>query len=57
MGAHFAQYPVVCQGPHSIDDKFLNQVTPATQAGNIPKGPFVIVILRHLKLRERHITV
>jgi hypothetical protein len=45
------------QGPHPITDKFLNQIASATHAGSTPKGPFVPIILRHLKRRECHITV
>jgi hypothetical protein len=45
------------QGPHSITDEFLNQIALTTHAGSTPKGPFVPIILRHLKRRERHIIV
>jgi hypothetical protein len=56
-GAHFAKYPAVCQGPQSIANKFLNQIMPTTHAGSVPKGPFILIILRHLESREHHITV
>ena len=45
------------QGPHSITDELLNQITPAAHAGSAPEGPFVLIILCHLKWWECHITV
>jgi hypothetical protein len=45
------------QGPQSITNEFLNQITPAAHAGSAAKGPFVLIILRHLKWWERHIIV
>jgi hypothetical protein len=54
---HFAQYPAMRQGLDPVGDKLLHQITPATQAGSMSKGPFVFVLLRHLELRECHITV
>ena len=55
--AYFAQRPAMRQRPHPITDKFLDQIAPATHASSTLKGPFVPIILRHLKWRERHITV
>jgi hypothetical protein len=37
--------------------KFLNQIAHATHAGSVPKGPFILIILRHLESWERHIAV
>jgi hypothetical protein len=55
--AHFAKHPAMHQWTHSITDEFLNQVTHATHAGSAPEGPFVLIVLRHLKQWECHITV
>jgi hypothetical protein len=55
--AHFAKHPVMRQGPHSITDELLNQITPATHAGSAPEGPFILIILCHLKRWECHIIV
>jgi hypothetical protein len=55
--AYFAQHPAMCQGPHSITNEFLNQITPAAHAGSAPEGHFVLIILRHLKWWDSHITV
>jgi hypothetical protein len=53
--AYFAQRPSMCQRPHPIPYEFLNQIAPATPTGSDPKGPFILVVLRHLKRRVRHI--
>jgi hypothetical protein len=45
------------QGPHSITNELLNQITPTAHAGSAPEGPFVLIILRHLKLWKCHITM
>jgi hypothetical protein len=55
--AHFAKHPAARQGTYSITDELLNQITPATHAGSIPEGPFVLIVLRHLKRWECHVTV
>jgi hypothetical protein len=55
--AYFAQHLAMRQGPHSITNELLNQITPAAHAGSAPKGPFVLIILHHLKLWECHITM
>jgi hypothetical protein len=57
VGAHFAKYPAVRQGPYSKSNEFLNKIAPAAHAGSIPKGPFVLIVLRHLEWWERHIEV
>jgi hypothetical protein len=43
------------QGPYPIPDKLLNKIAPATHAGSAPKGSFVFIILRYLKLRLHYI--
>jgi hypothetical protein len=45
------------QRSYSISNELLNQIVPATHAGSIPEGPFVLIVLHHLKWWERHITV
>ena len=44
-------------GPHSITNELFNQITSTAHEGSAPEGPFVLIILRHLKLRECHITM
>jgi hypothetical protein len=41
----------------SITNELFNQITPTAHAGSAPEGPFVLIILHHLKLWERHITM
>jgi hypothetical protein len=53
--AYFAQRPAMRQGPYPIPDKLLNKVAPATHADSAPKGSFVFIILRYLKLRVRYV--
>jgi hypothetical protein len=43
------------QGPHSITNELLNQITPAAHASSAPEGPFVLIILRHLKFDEAEV--
>jgi hypothetical protein len=49
--AHFAQRPAMSQGPYPVHHEFFNQIAPTAQAGDAPKGPFVRILLLHLKGR------
>jgi hypothetical protein len=53
--AYFAQRPAMRQGPYPIPDKLLNKVAPATHADSAPKGSFIFIILRYLKLWVRYV--
>jgi hypothetical protein len=53
--AYFAQRSAMRQWPYPIPDKFLNKIAPATHAGSAPKGSFVFIILRYLKLRVHYV--
>jgi hypothetical protein len=55
--AYFAQHPAMRQGPVSITNELFNQITPTAHAGSAPEGPFVLIILCHLKLWECHIAM
>jgi hypothetical protein len=45
------------QGSHSITNELFNQIAPTTHAGSASEGPFVLIILHHLKLWECHIAM
>jgi hypothetical protein len=44
-------------GSVTISNEFFNKIASTTHADSISKCPFVLVVLRHLERRERHITV